>query len=277
VLCATGTFDSEGWDKSFNLPDKENERIKNIAAHNKNVVVIVNSGGGIGMTEWNDNIAALVYSWYPGQIGNKALAEVLAGITNPSGKLPITIEKKFEDSPGYPYIPKGEKLYTGWTQDSEIKHPVHDIVYNEGVFIGYRWYEHKKIEPLYHFGYGLSYTTFKYGKLELSAPEMKKGETLKVHFTVQNTGKKEGTEIAQMYISDVKASVERPEKELKDFIRVDLKPGEKKMVELEINQADLSFFDEASNTWVAEPGEFKVLIGAASNDIKLEKTFTLAE
>ena len=276
VLCATGTFDSEGHDTPFELPDEENARIKNIAAHNKNVVVIVNSGGGIGMTDWNDDIAGLVYSWYPGQIGNKALAEVLAGDVCPSGKLPITIEKKFEDSPGYPYVPEGEKTEQNWG-NTEIKQPVYDIKYNEGVFVGYRWYEHKNIEPLYHFGFGLSYTSFKYDGLELSAPSMQKGDTIKVRFTLENTGKTEGTETAQMYISDVKSSVERPVKELKDFIRVDLKPGEKKMVELEINQADLSFFDEASNSWVAEPGEFKVLVGSASNDIRLEDTFNLTE
>ncbi len=275
ILCATGTFDSEGWDKSFYLPDQETERIKNIVAHNKHVVVIVNSGSGIGMTDWVDQAAGLVYSWYPGQIGNKALAEVLAGDVCPSGKLPITIEKKFEDSPGFPYIPEGEELYTGWGFDGDMSKEVYDNVYDEGIFVGYRWYESKKIEPLFHFGYGLSYTTFKYDQLKFSTDKLKTGDELTVLFSIENTGKVAGTEIAQLYVSDVEASVARPEKELKDFIRVELKPGEKKLVELKINKADLSFFDETTNSWVAEPGQFKVLVASASNDIRLEGSFEL--
>ncbi|MDA3931074.1 MAG: glycoside hydrolase family 3 C-terminal domain-containing protein [Prolixibacteraceae bacterium] len=277
VLCATGTFDSEGWDKAFELPAEETERIKNIVAQNSNVVMIVNSGSGIEMTSWNDKVAGLLYSWYPGQMGNKALAEVIAGKVCPSGKLPITIEKKFEDSPGYPYIPEGEKLYVSWDVDSDMSKEVYDNVYDEGVFVGYRWYEAKNIEPLYAFGTGLSYTTFAYDKIKLSTPKLQKGETLKVQFTIENTGSVEGAEIAQLYIQDIESTVDRPLKELKDFIKVVLQPGEKKRIELKVTQADLSFYSEELSDWLAENGEFKVLIGTASNNIKLEKTFRLID
>lgn len=275
VLCATGTFDSEGWNTPFELPEEENDRIQNIVDHSNKVIMIVNSGGGIGMSPWINKVDGLVYSWYPGQNGNIALGEVLSGAVCPSGKLPITIEKKFEDSPGYPYHSETDSLYVGWAGDSGMTRPITDINYKEGVFVGYRWYEAKNIEPLFHFGFGLSYTTFDYDKLKLSAKKLQPGETLKVQFTLENTGDVEGAEVAQLYVQDVNASVERPVKELKDFIKVNLKPGEKKLIELEVKPEDLAFYSEEKSSWVTESGQFKVLIGAASNDIKLEKSFTL--
>lgn len=277
VLCATGTWDNEGWNKPFELPAEENERIMNIVSQNSNVIMIVNSGSGIGMSQWNDKIAGLIYSWYPGQKGNEALAEVISGAVCPSGKLPITIEKKFEDSPGYPYLPEGEELYAGWDGDGDMMKEVYDLEYKEGVFVGYRWYESKKIEPLYPFGFGLSYTNFNYSNIKLSASTIKKGETLKVQFVLANTGAVEGAEVAQLYIKDHESSVARPAKELKDFIKVTLLPGEKKLIELEVTEADLSFYSEDKEAWVAEPGKFSVMIGSASNNILLEKIFTLSE
>lgn len=145
VICATGTFDSEGWDNSFALPDQEEARIKKIVQQNENTIIVVNSGSGIKMTGWKGQAAAILYCWYPGQMGNKALAEVIAWKVFPSGKLPITIEQQFEDSPGHPYIPDGEKLYYGWEIDYDMN-----------------------IKPLYGFGHELSYTSFEYGDIELS-------------------------------------------------------------------------------------------------------------
>jgi beta-glucosidase len=277
IILSVGTHDTEGNDKHFNLPDEMNKRVNEIAAINPNVVVVVNAGGGVNMTAWNDNVAAILYSWYPGQAGNKALAEILAGDVSPSGKLPITIEKKFEDSPGYPYLPAGEELYEGWENDNHMEFPIYNINYKEGVLVGYRWYEAKKIEPLYHFGFGLSYTTFDYSGLKLSGKQLKKGETLVVSFVLENSGETEASEIAQLYIQDVKSSVERPVKELKNFIKVKLKPGEKVKVELEINQQDLSYYDEVKAAWVAEPGTFNVLVGTSSKDIVLQGSFELAK
>lgn len=275
VICATGTFDAEGWNSPFELPDEENDRIKNIVEKSNKVIMVVNSGSGIGMSPWIDDVDALVYSWYPGQKGNVALGEVLSGAVCPSGKLPITIEQKFEDSPGYPYRSATDSLYVGWDGDNDMMRPITDINYKEGVFVGYRWYDAKAIEPLYHFGFGLSYTTFNYDNLKLSANKLQPGETLKVQFTLENTGDVEGAEVAQLYVQDVKASVDRPLKELKDFIKVNLKPGEKKRIELEVKPEDLAFYSEEKSGWVTEAGQFKVMIGASSNDIKLEKSFTL--
>lgn len=277
VFCATGTIDSEGWDRPFELPDEENERLKWITELNNNTVVIVNAGGGIHMTDWADQATAIIYSWYPGQKGNQALAEIIAGEVCPSGKLPITIEKQFTDSPGYPYIPEGEKFYEDWDTDMNMSFKVYDNVYDEGVFVGYRGYEAKKIKPLYPFGFGLSYTSFAYSDLQLSQSELKQGETLKLQFTLANTGTTEGAEIVQLYVQDLESSIERPIKELKDFIRLNLKPGEKKRVQLEINPADLSFYCESTQAWIAEPGEFKALIASSSQDIHLTEGFTLSD
>lgn len=277
IILSIGTHDTEGHDKHFNLPDEVNKKVNEIASINSNVVVVVNAGGGINMTAWNNNVAAIIYSWYPGQSGNKALAEILAGDVSPSGKLPITIEKKFEDSPGYPYLPKDEDLYNNWDADNQMDSAIYNINYKEGIMVGYRWYETKKIEPLYPFGFGLSYSVFDYSGLKLSATQLKKGETMKVHFILENSGEMEASEIAQLYIQDIKSTVERPVKELKNFIKVKLQPGEKVMVELEINQQDLSFYDETSSSWVAEPGTFNVLIGSSSKDIKLSGSFDLTE
>jgi len=275
VLISVGTSDNEGWDKPFDLPAETNQLIINYAASNPNIIVLVNTGSGVNMTPWAHLCKALVYGWYPGQNGNQAIAEVLAGAVNPSGKLPITIEKRFEDSPGYPYIPEGEKLYSGWGYDMKMKMPQYTVEYDEGVFVGYRWYEAKNIEPLYWFGHGLSYTTFEFGKIKLSTTKLKKGEKLTVQFTLQNTGKTEGAEVAQLYIQDLEASVSRPAKELKNFIKVKLKPGEKKLLTLDIDEDDLSFFDTESSNWKAETGVFKIMVGPSSNQIVQTALFEL--
>ncbi|MBN2613185.1 MAG: glycoside hydrolase family 3 C-terminal domain-containing protein [Bacteroidales bacterium] len=273
VLLSIGTSDNEGWDRPFALPDSVDSLIINYAAINPNVVVIVNSGSGIQMTEWYDKIAAIIYAWYPGQTGNRALAEILSGKVNPSGKLPITIERQFEDSPGYPYIPEGKTFYTDWKQDNDMTIPVYDIEYNESVFVGYRWYESQNISPLFPFGFGLSYTKFDYSKLKIIDKGLNEGGELIVEFTLKNTGEKEGAEIAQLYLRDEASSVLRPEKELKRFEKVFLKPGESKKIKFTLSEKDLSFWDELKHQWKAETGSFKVLVGASSADIRLEKVF----
>ncbi|MBP7497399.1 MAG: glycoside hydrolase family 3 C-terminal domain-containing protein [Bacteroidales bacterium] len=276
VFLSVGTKDSEGRDRPFVLSEEKEKTIMNIAAKNKNVVVIINSGSGIQMTNWYDKVKAIIYAWYPGQAGYTALAEILSGKTNPSGKLPITIEKKFEDSPGYGYIPIGEDLDKKYVRRKAPKDQVYDIRYNEGVFVGYRWYESKKIAPLYPFGFGLSYTTFKYDKLTLPA-EFKKGETVKVEFTLKNTGKTAGFETAQLYIQDVHSSVPRPVKELKAFSKVYLEPGQTKTVIMELKDKDFAFWDEKIKNWNTETGDFNILIGSASDNIKLKAKISLVE
>jgi beta-glucosidase len=267
VIYSTGTYDREGSDISFDLPEKINSSISRIAKLNDKTVVIMYTGGGKNMSPWNNDVAAILYSWYPGQVGNKALAEILAGVTNPSGKLPITIERDFKDSPGYPYLPKGEELYDDFEFDMDMEYPVYDINYNEGVFVGYRWYEHKKIKPLYAFGHGLSYTTFEYANLKTNAENYTTDDDVLVKVEVTNTGGVEGKEIVQLYVKDLEATVERPVKELKDFQKVHLKAGQQKMVYFTLKKRDFAFWDDSTSSWKVEPGKFEIQIGTSSDDI----------
>ncbi len=275
IIVSVGTLDSEGWDSPFDMDDNLDAVILHAASLNPNVVVVVNSGRGINMMDWNDKIKGLIYSWYPGQLGYKALAEIISGKTNPSAKLPITIEKRFEDSPGYPYIPEGESFYSNWEVDIDMTLPIYNIEYNEGVFVGYRWYEKKNIEPLYPFGFGLSYTTFEYNNLKLNTDEFEMHDIISLEFTIQNKGEVEGAEIAQVYVQDLESSVERPIKELKGFAKVKLAPGELKTIKMQLGTKELAFYDEQSKDWKTEAGEYNILVGSASNQILLSNKITV--
>lgn len=277
VIVSVGTLDSESWDKPFALPKKTNDKILNIATQNKNTVVIVNSGSGVKMTPWNDKVAGIIYSWYVGQNGNTALAQIVSGKVNPSGKLPITIEKQFSDSPGANYLPKEAKLYTSWNPDMDMKYPQLDIKYKEGVLVGYRWYETKNIKPLYAFGYGLSYTTFSFSNLKLSSKKVVRNQNITVTFMVTNSGNTDGAEVSQLYVQDVESSVVRPVKELKGFKKIFLKKGESVQVEMELTPHDLSFYDINSKKWKAEDGQFNILVGNASNHIILKDSLMYSE
>ncbi len=275
VFLSTGTIDSEGFDRPFALPSKQEQEIERTVTLNPRTVVIVNTGGGIRMTGWNERAGAIVYAWYPGQIGNRALAEILCGDTNPSGRLPITIERRFEDSPAYGYIPAGEALYTGWEEDNNMSHRVTPVVYKEGVFVGYRWYEHEKIAPLYAFGHGLSYTTFTYSNLQVSPATLPLDGRVTVEFTVTNTGTVAGSEVAQLYVRDTHAAVPRPEKELKGFSKVMIQPGQSRTVRLRLTAKDFAYWDATSHRWKTEPHEYTLLVGGASDQIALEGKVTL--
>jgi beta-glucosidase len=277
VIYSTGTFDSEGWDKSFDFPAETNSEIKHVAALNKNTIVAVNAGAGMNMSPWNDDVAGLLYAWYPGQIGCKGFAEIVAGITNPSAKLPITIEKKFEDSPGYGYIPEGKELYTGWDEDHRIIDPISDVKYDEGVLVGYRWYESKAIEPLYAFGFGLSYTTYEYSNLLLENESIKAGEKLNLKIDIENTGALEGKEIVQVYVRDVESSIVRPLKELKDFHKVQIAAGDTQTIYFTLTDRDFAFWDTETEDWKVESGSFEILVGAASNNILASAQLQITE
>jgi beta-glucosidase len=188
VLCNVGTCDSEGYDRPFALPDDQEQAVRACVDNNPNTVVIVTSGSGVRMTDWAPRARAVLYAWYGGQIGNVALAEILVGKTNPSGKLPITIEREFSDSPGDGYLPPGESLYVGFRDEEEKTRAVWDLRYEEGVFVGYRWYDEKGRAPLYPFGHGLSYTRFEYAGLEVTPEVVAGGAPVTVSFTVTNTG-----------------------------------------------------------------------------------------
>ncbi len=275
VILSIGTFDSEGWDRPFDLPDEQEKRILHVLELDPNTVVIVNSGSGINMSRWNTKAGAIIYAWYGGQTGARAVAEIIAGKINPSGKLPITIEKDFKDSPGYGYIPEGEHLYNNWNDHIERTHPVFDVKYDEGVFIGYRWFEKNNIEPLYPFGYGLSYTNFEYTDLRVSKTQFREDEEVTVSFTVKNNGNIAGAEIAQLYICDTDSELPRPLKELKGFEKITLQPGESKEVTFVLSKKDFSYWKPALRNWYAEPGKFIIMAGSSSNDIKLTKTVEL--
>jgi beta-glucosidase len=263
VLVFVGTsrrYESEGFDRpDLILPNGQDRLIKAVIDANPNTVVVMNSGASILMNEWIDKTPSVIQAWFSGQEGGTAIADILFGEVNPSGKLSTTFLKKWEDSPAYGNFPGAKGI----------------VEYKEGVFVGYRYFDTKNVEPLFPFGHGLSYTTFEYGDLKISPEKMKAEGTVRVQFSIKNTGKIAGAEVAQLYISDEKASVERPVKELKGFQKVFLQPGQKQMITLTLDKTALSFYDVNKKSWMAEPGKFNVLIGSSSRDIRLNGAFEL--
>lgn len=248
--------DSEGGDRiSYGLPYGQNELIDELYKANKNVVVVIVSGNAVEMP-WVDRVPSIVQSWYLGSIGGEALADVLTGKVTPSGKLPFSYPKKLEDCPAHYY---GNMSYPGDSISQE---------YKEDILVGYRWYDTKKVKPLFPFGYGMSYTSFDYGKLQASRKSISENDTLQISLTVKNSGHVDGKEIVQLYIGDEKCSVLRPVKELKGFAKVELKAGEEKQISFYIDADDLKFYDDKRNEWVVESGKFKAYVGASSADIR---------
>jgi beta-glucosidase len=254
------TYESEGYDrKDLSLPNDQDELINQIAAANKNTIVVLTTGSPVLMDKWIDKVDGLIEAWFAGEQAGNAIAEILLGETNPSGKLPMTFPKRWEDCSAFNTYKKED----GTTR------------YEDGIYVGYRHFEKNKIEPLFPFGYGLSYTAFEFSGLNLSSKEISQNGKLIVSLKLKNAGKVKGSEVVQLYIKDVKASVDRPDKELKGFRKVNLNPDEEKVVEFQIDKNSLSFFDPDRKIWVTEPGEFEVLIGSSSKDIKLKEKFTL--
>lgn len=269
VILSLGTFDREGVDRPFALLDSIETMARRITSLNPHTIVVVNSGGGVNMTHWANNAAAILYAWFPGQCGNTALAEILSGDVNPSGKLPFTIEKDFHDSPGCGYKPEDEPLEMSWQDEYSFKFPMNSIEYEEDILVGYRWYEKKKIEPLFSFGHGLSYTQFEYANLRM--PRIfTQGEPVAVEFTLTNTGSVAGTEVVQLYVQDDKSSVLRPVKELKSFRKVFLQPQESVTVKLSLSPMSFAFYDEQTEQWKTESGCFTIHVGSSSQDIRLK-------
>lgn len=263
VLCVgfDPNTESEGGDRTFRMPSGQDTYIQQIAALNKNTIVVVTSGGAVDMTRWLDQVPGLVQAWYSGQEGGTALAQILFGEYNPSGKLPATFERNREDNPAmHSYYPQ-----------KKDKH----VEYTEGVFVGYRGYERAGVKPLFPFGYGLSYTTFAYSDLKITPAAKDSGGVVEVSFKVANIGSREGAEIAQVYVGDSHASVPRPEKELKGFAKVNLRPGEARVVNVRLDPRAFSFYDVRKHSWSAEPGVFSILVGSSSADIKLQGKYLL--
>jgi beta-glucosidase len=208
------------------------------------------------MADWIDRVPAVVQAFYYGQEGGNALADVILGRYSPSGKLPVTMPVKWEDSPAFGRFPGDGKR----------------LEYSEGVFVGYRWFDKRSIQPLFPFGYGLSYTTFEYSDLHLrsSGP----GQVVAT-LSVRNTGTRGGAEAVQLYVEDVRSSVERPPKELKGIAKVFLRPGEKKPVSIALKRDAFAYYDVRTSGWVAEAGEFGIFVGSSSSDLRLKKLFRL--
>lgn len=272
VIVSTGTLDSEGSDRAFTLPEEEENRISRTVQLNKRTVVLVSSGGGVRMTGWAGKAAAILYCWYGGQQGNRAVAAVLSGKINPSGKLPITIEKEFSDSPGFGYIPEGESLYSGWDSDGEEKHSVYPVEYGEGIFVGYRWYESKQVTPLFPFGFGLSYTEFAYKDLKVSLDQSGSNINAEIEAIVMNTGSRAGFETVQLYVGESKSPVPRPIKELKGFEKILLQPGEEAIVRFSLDRGAFSYWDETLEQWTMNSGEFTITVGSSSMNPELKQT-----
>ena len=259
--------DCEGHDrKDYGLPYHQDELVEALAKVNHRVVFVNISGDPVAMP-WRNRVAAIVQAWYGGSESGEALADVLTGDICPSGKLPFTWPVKLQDVGAHAL-----KTYPGmWRAD----HKIIDETYSEGIYVGYRWAEAKHIRPLFAFGHGLSYTTFKLSDLRLSSPSLTSADSLTVTVNVRNTGRCAGSETVQLYIHDDRCSVDRPVKELKGFAKVALQPGESKDVKIVIDRQSLSFYDEKQGTWTAEPGTFTALVGNASDNITLKKSFTL--
>jgi beta-glucosidase len=256
-----GEWDTEGSDRPhMDLVGRQNELIARVAAANPRTVVVLQTGGPITMP-WLNEVAGVVQAWYPGQECGNAIADVLFGAVNPAGRLPQTFPVRLEDNPAYGNYP-GE--------NGKVR-------YAEGIFVGYRSYEQREIAPLFPFGFGLSYTTFEYANLRLSASAIGPSGELTAQVDVTNTGARAGQEVVQLYVRDDAASAPRPPKELKGFAKLELAPGATGTASFALDQRALAYWDTAQHAWVAEAGAFEVLVGSSSQDIRARVTFELKE
>lgn len=255
--------DCEAGDREeYALPFGQPQLIRELSTVNPDIVVVLLSGNAVEMP-WAKDVPAIVQGWYLGSMAGRSIANVISGKVNPSGKLPFSFPVRLEDNGAHSF---GAIAYPGDSIREE---------YLEDILVGYRWHDTKKIPAFYPFGHGLSYTDFKYGKAQASAKTIGDGENLTISIPVTNTGKVEGKEVVQLYISDESASVLRPLKELKGFEKISLKPGEEKTVKFTVKPDDLKFYDDKTGDWCAEPGKFKAYIGSSSTDIRATVPFEL--
>lgn len=258
VVCvgSNGEWETEGVDRwGLDLPGQQNQLVSAVLAANPRTVVLLQTGGPVLMP-WLDSVPALLQGWFPGQEAGHAFADVLLGKTDPGGRLPQTFVSRLSDDPTHPETP--DTQYPG-----ENGH----VEYQEGLFIGYRHVDNAGTTPLFPFGFGLSYTTFELSEAALSAEQLEPDQTLSVSVTVRNTGERAGQTVVQLYIRDVEARLERPDKELKGFAKVSLQAGETRAVTLELETRSLAYFDDTQNAWVAEAGDFEILLGQSSADL----------
>ena len=253
-------FETEGSDRAnITLPDEQDEMIRAVVDANRRTIVVLSTGCMVLTDKWAGEVPAIIQSWYPGQDDGNVIADVLFGNVNPSGKLPITFPRTRADMG----INSAEQ-YPGVNGRG---------AYSEGVFIGYRHFDKENLTPQFAFGHGLSYTTFEYSNLKVSRSRIKPGESITVELQIRNTGRREGAEVVQLYMQDVQASVPRPMKELKGFERVSLRPGQMKVVSMNLDARSMAFYDVTKKQWMVEPGQFKILVGSSSRDIRVSTEF----
>lgn len=260
VVGYAAALESEGFDrKTMDMPAGQDDLIQAVAAANPHTIVVVVAGAPVTMTRWIDRVPAVLYAWYGGQEAGHAIGDILFGAANPSGKLPVTFPREWKDSPAFGHYP-GENLH---------------VEYTEGIYVGYRGFDQRNIEPLFPFGHGLSYTQFEYSDLEITPARVDSGKPVTVTMKLRNAGSRPGAEVVQLYVHQVHSSEDRPPKELKAFRRVTLAAGEAQTVKFTLAPDAMSFYSTARKDWVAEPGEFEVLAGASSRDIRLKAAFEL--
>lgn len=246
--------ESEGSDRAYELPAPQLELLRAVANANPRTIVVLNAGGAVAWN-WLNQVPALLHAWYPGQEGGHAVAEVLFGDTNPSGKLPATFEKRFADNPASPFYLRDEKERRA--------------VYGEGIFVGYRGYDHFNVEPQFPFGFGLSYTTFAYRDLQLQT--LRNG-AVEATFSVKNTGRRAGAEVAQLYVAPPQSDVPRPPRELKGFAKLFLQPGETRTARIVMGRDAFAFWHPQRNAWTTQTGAHTIQIGSSSRDLRLKKS-----
>lgn len=251
--------EGEGLDRTYALPFGQQELIRAVVAANPHTIVVLTSGGSVATKDWLGDVPVLLQTWYAGQEAGNALAKILFGGVNPSGKLPMSWEKKIDDNPTFKnyYEANGSR----------------DVRYQEGIFLGYRYYDTYKVQPLFPFGFGLSYTSFTFSNLEVTPQPASQTGWITVRFDVKNTGKRSGAEVAQIYVGDPSATIPRPVKELKGFSRVTLAPGTSRHVMVKLDRRSLAYWDTHTHQWRVDPGKFIVYVGDSSRDLPLQKTF----
>jgi beta-glucosidase len=270
--------EGEGADRTFGLPWGQDALIEAVAAANPHTIVTLNGGGGIDTRRWLSKVPALLHTYYPGQEGGTAIAEILFGKHNPEGKLPVSFDRSWEESPSFAYYypVKGADttLHVTETDGRKVDYVIPHVKYDDGLLVGYRYWTTTGKHPLFPFGFGLSYTTFRFANLQAPATAAS-GSTVAVSFDVTNTGSVAGAEVAQLYISDPSAKVSRPERELKGFEKVHLAPGETKHVTINLDARSFSYWDTPAHKWTIDPGKFVIRVGDSSENTPLSAGITL--
>jgi len=251
--------ESEGFDRSSELPGPQDLLIQKLVAANSNTIVVLNAGGGVAMSLWLDQVPAVLHAWYPGQEGGTALAQILFGEYSPSGKLPVSLERRLED----------DATYNNYHPQPGTK----SVAYTEGIFLGYRHFDRSTTKPLFPFGYGLSYTSFQYSNLKVKQDS----NQVTVSFEIKNTGERRGAEVAQVYVGATHSHVPRPVKELKGFVKLDLQPGQTKTASVTLDRRSFAYYDTTGKQWKVDSGTYTIFVGSASDKMELHASVNLTD